>query len=120
MGKYRTKMIGLAVVVLALGSIGWMLLRGAGPVEPPAGAVAEIWVDGALYRTIVLAEAEDMTFSIEEDTGKPVSFELRQGAIRFVGVTCPDHICEHTGFVSSEGEIAVCMPNRTMVTVVHK
>lgn len=76
-------------------------------------AIAVISVDGEEYRRIDLANAADGTFSIARDTGKPVSFEVRGGKIRFVDVTCPDHVCEKAGWCESPGQRAVCLPNRT-------
>lgn len=46
-----------------------------------------------------------------------MSFEVKEGAIRFVDVDCPDHICEDEGFVSLEGQTAVCMPNRVALSI---
>lgn len=75
--------------------------------------VAVVSVDGQELRRFDLGRAEDGVYSIAEDTGKPVSFEVRAGAIRFVNVTCPDHVCEKAGWCDAPGERAVCMPNRT-------
>ncbi|RLL13186.1 NusG domain II-containing protein [Anaerotruncus massiliensis (ex Liu et al. 2021)] len=76
--------------------------------------VAVVSVDGtALYRIDLSRTARPYTFRIEEETGRPVSFEVADGRVRFVEVTCPDHICERTGWCGAPGERAVCMPNRT-------
>lgn len=79
-----------------------------------------ISVDGAEFRRISLAEADDGIFSIEPETGKPVSFEVKDHAIRFVEVTCPDHVCEKAGWCDAPGERAVCMPNRTTLICYRK
>lgn len=76
-------------------------------------AVAVISVDGEELRRIDLAHAENETFSIAKSSGKPVSFQVENGAIRFVQVDCPDHLCEKSGWCDAPGERAVCMPNRT-------
>lgn len=75
--------------------------------------VAVISVDSEEYLRIDLSKAEDELFSIEDATGKPVSFEVKDGKIRFVDVTCPDHLCEKSGWCYREGDRAVCLPNRT-------
>lgn len=98
--------LGLAAAVCILA--GFFLYR------PREGTpVAVISVDGAELRRIDLRQAEEGTFSIQAETGKPVSFEIREGRIRFVDVTCPDHVCEKAGWCGAPGERAVCMPNRT-------
>ena len=71
------------------------------------------------YRFYVdhLMEEKDRIFSLEEDYGVPVSFQIENHKIRFVQVTCPDHICENAGLLSMEGQSAVCMPNRTSLSI---
>lgn len=61
--------------------------------------VAVVSVDGTEFCRIDLSRtARPYTFRIEEETGRPVSFEVADGRVRFVEVTCPDHICERTGW----------------------
>ncbi len=55
--------------------------------------------------------------SLMEEYGVPVNFLLEEGSIRFIDVTCPDHLCELYGAISHEYDIAVCMPNLTAVTI---
>lgn len=88
---------------------GWKLYR------PRTGeeTIAVITVDGEEIERIPLAQAENKTFSIEEKTGKPVSFEIQNKAIRFIQVDCPDHLCEKSGWCKEPGQRAICMPNRT-------
>lgn len=102
--------------------LGWLAIAGMVAVcaiwayymyRPRSGeAVAVISVDGQEFRRIALADAGDGIFSIEQETGKPVSFEISGNAIRFVNVDCPDHVCEKAGWCASPGQRAVCMPNR--------
>lgn len=100
----------IIVVILALCAVGaYILYR---PRES-AQTVAVISVDGNELRRIYLDSAENETFSIEGQTGKHVSFEVLDGAIRFVDVRCPDGICEKAGWCDAPGERAVCLPNRT-------
>lgn len=104
----RIEWAALILVLVICIAAGFYLYR------PREGrAVAVISVDGNEIRRIELEKAENGIFSIEEESGKPVSFELQDGAIRFVNVTCPDHICEKAGWCDAPGERAVCMPNRT-------
>lgn len=107
----KRREILIVVLLLAVcAAAGFFLYR---PAAGGADTVAVISVDGAELRRIPLAEAADGVFSIEPETGKPVSFEVKARAIRFVNVTCPDHVCEKAGWCDAPGERAVCMPNRT-------
>lgn len=78
------------------------------------GRVAVISVNGETQREINLDAATDATFALD---GVPVSFEVKDHRIRFINVTCPDHLCENTGFISRAGESAICMPNKTAVVI---
>ena len=81
----------------------------------PNTAVAHISVNGREVKTIVLATAENGTFSLESLPG--VSFELQDHTIRFVDVNCPDKLCENVGYISRPGQTAICLPNRVTLKI---
>ncbi len=110
----KTNTIALAAVALVVAA-GFLLLWWQG--RSPSGAYVHIWVGGQPYRTIELANATPGVFSIEQDTGRPVSFEIKDNRIRFINVTCPDHLCEQVGFVHTEGQTAICMPNQVVLSI---
>lgn len=111
--------LGMAAVLVAAGA----LLRGRG-----GALVAEVRAgDGQGIGThrVALLElspgAEPVRLSMRElGVDVPVYFELADGRIRFVGVDCPDKLCEGFGWLDSAGESAVCMPNRVSVTVIER
>ncbi|HHW48394.1 MAG TPA: NusG domain II-containing protein [Clostridiaceae bacterium] len=37
--------------------------------------------------------------------------------IRFEESTCPDKVCVKTGWLTNEGDMAVCLPNQVMVKI---
>ena len=93
-----------------------------------AGALA-LWrahtgKPGAAARVTVAGRGEDMLLSLAADGfysvegGRlPVTLEVAGGRIRFIESRCPDHICEHAGWLSQEYDQAVCMPAGVSVTV---
>ena len=103
------------VVLLAAGS----LLLGLGSRLAGAGTVAEVWQGGKLVRILRIHELTT-----------PVEFELdglihntivaERGRIRFTEADCPDKVCVHTGWISTAGQIAACVPNRALVKIVGK
>lgn len=99
--------------VLALALAGFLLVR----FFAREGNTAVITLDGREIIRLDLTRETDRVFSLEEEYGVPVSFEIQGGQIRFVNVTCPDHICENEGYLSREGQRAVCMPNRVVLSV---
>jgi hypothetical protein len=74
---------------------------------------AEISVDG---RVDVVAElGEDGVYT---PTGRPaVQIAVRDGAAGFVRSDCPDKICIHSGFLSTPGQSAVCLPNKVVLRI---
>ena len=110
--KKRDLLILLAVFLLA--AAAWLFWRATASSEQN---LAVITLDGVEIRRIDLETEPDGVFSLQQEYGVPVSFEVKEGAIRFVDVDCPDHICEDEGFVSLEGQTAVCMPNRVALSI---
>ena len=103
-----------ALLLLAAGC--WLFYRFT--YRPPQEQnLAGIMIDGKEVMRLNLLEETDRIFSLEEDYGIPVSFQIEDHRIRFVQVTCPDHICENAGYLSMEGQSAVCMPNRTSLSI---
>lgn len=42
---------------------------------------------------------------------------VEPGRIRFEKSDCPDQICVNTGWLTKYGDIAVCMPNKALITI---
>ena len=99
----------IIIVTVLLVSIG---LWGVINFFPKATAdTAVIKYDGKVVKTVPLNI--DTEFSLKEDP--TVKFKVENGAISFIDATCPDKICEHTGFISKAGQSAVCLPKKTVL-----
>ena len=68
-------------------------------------------------RRVELATARDQEFSILDETGLPVTFQVKDHAIRFLSSNCPDKVCVNTGFLKNDLEVACCLPNQTTLFV---
>lgn len=111
--KFSIKKSDIVVIsLIALVALGLALFYFFG--ASGGGRVAVISVNGETLREVNLDTAADTTFALDS---VPVSFEVQNHRIRFVSVTCPDHLCENTGFISRAGESAICMPNKTAVVI---
>ncbi len=101
----------LAAALLAAGLLWWVLARGG------AGAVARVSVTAGAEagRSFALPLAEDALVRI--DAALPVTLEVAGGAVRFIHSQCPDHLCEGFGWISHEGEWALCAPAGVLVRV---
>lgn len=54
-----------------------------------------------------------------ESNGYVIHISVKNQAAAFVSSTCPDHICEHYGYLSKEGQIAVCLPAKASLRIVE-
>ena len=71
---------------------------------------AEIRSDYGIY---LVSLGEDRTFYIIPN----VIFEVADGQIAFVKSDCPDQICVRTGFISRGGQMAACLPNGLVLSI---
>lgn len=72
---------------------------------------------GGLGARLTFSNGTSYDISLEKDAvlhyddGKlPVTLHVQGGRIRFESSVCPDHLCEGFGWLSREGETAVCAP----------
>ena len=49
--------------------------------------------------------------------GIDADFEVKNGKIRMTEVSCPDKLCEKTGYIGSSGQSIICVPNKITVSV---
>lgn len=76
--------------------------------------VAEVTVDGVTVQEIPLKKSDEkQQYTLENG----VVLETENGTIRFSQSDCPDAVCVHTGALSRAGEIAACVPNKTVVVL---
>lgn len=101
---------GILLLALLLGAF-FLLKQGSD------ACVAALSIDGSLVETYDLKKERNRLIDLRETYAVPIILEIRDGAICFHESVCPDHICENYGFLSREGETAVCMPNRTVLTL---
>lgn len=107
--RYFKKSDIIIILLIISVAIGFLLWQRA---MPPA-ATATISIDSTVRRTIDLSTAKDEVFNI--DGYDNITFEIKDGAIRILESDCHDRICIRAGFISKEGQSAVCLPNRVVV-----
>ena len=112
----RWKISEILTAVLALVLVLVALWRFAVP-KAQQDLVAVVTVDGVKQVEIPLYEVKDVTRLSLEEYGIPANLEMDHNRIRFVDVQCPDHLCEKSGWLVENHQSAVCMPNKTVVSV---
>lgn len=117
---FRRRDIVIVLVLAALGAGLLFAMRGglfsssASPTGSSGGPVAEATIGEQQLMTISLAENRIVHI---DDAALPVQLEVRDGAIRFINSVCPDHDCEHFGWLRNEGDWAACLPAKVIVRI---
>ena len=109
------KDLKLIVIILIIGfsAIGIRWLADTVSGHSPANIYAQIT---SRYGTQTVSLSKDMTFSMPRVPG--VVFEIASGQIAFAKSDCPDQICVHVGFQGRIGQMAACLPNGLILTIV--
>lgn len=106
-------LLAVLLVVAAAISLGaWLLSR----TEPGGAAVAVVYRDGQVVRTIDLAAVDGaQTFAVDGDFHNEITVE--PGRIRISESDCPGGDCVRSGWISAAGRSLVCLPNRVEIRV---
>ena len=107
------------LLLVLLAAAGFLLFLLPGHGQPMHTAVAQLHIGGKIVLQIPLERTREEQIDLRE-WGVPGTLEVQNGRIRFVEVTCPDHICEKTGYIEKDGQTAVCMPNRTAIIIIEE
>ena len=78
--------------------------------------VAEISVDGVTVQTVDLSTVTDR-IEITPNDEYNILIVAENGTIRFEHSDCEDKLCVSSGTLSESGDIAVCLPAKTVITV---
>ena len=110
--KLWANVLFAAVVLAAAGLL--FFLRSSRPGS--AKLEAELTY-GDANTVLPISLAKDAAYDV--DTGYlTVHIQVQDGAARFVDSPCPDHICEHYGWLRKEDQSATCLPARAVLTIV--
>ena len=110
--KLWANVLFAAVVLAAAGLL--FFLRSSRPGS--AKLEAELTY-GDANTVLPISLAKDAVYDV--DTGYlTVHIQVQDGAARFVDSPCPDHICEHYGWIREEDQSATCLPARAVLTIV--
>ncbi|GAA0376123.1 NusG domain II-containing protein [Paenibacillus motobuensis] len=108
----------LIVILLVLGS-AWLLFRQALESRQsydPAKLVAEINVNGELYKSVPLDSGEQ-NIDIRTEYGHNI-LKVYDHGIQMIYADCPKKISMQMGFISQPNETIICVPNRVYVEIV--
>ena len=107
------KKADLIVIALIIAAAGIFMFLGSRNTSNP---VAEISVDGKIIQTIDLDSVKEKT-EIKPDGDYNILIVAENGRIRFEHSDCEDKLCVASGNLEKSGDIAVCLPAKTVITV---
>jgi len=76
------------------------------------GSWAVVAVEGQEIQRIRLSED-----GIYELNGGTNTLEIKDGRAHMIKADCPDKLCTYQGFIDSDGQAIICLPNRLTVVV---
>lgn len=107
------KKADLIVIALILAAAGLFIYLAGRDTSKP---VAEISVDGEIIQTVDLFSVNERT-EIRPDGDYNIIIVAENGKIRFEHSDCEDKLCVASGNLEKSGDIAVCLPAKTVITV---
>ncbi len=110
--KFRIKKIDVIASLILL--FGFLLLLFLFRYKPP-GEVAYVEFKGEEIMQLSL-EGEQQEIPLPHNENIILSYG--SDGICFVASSCPDKVCIHAGCLSKAGEVAACLPNETVVSVI--
>ncbi|MDQ0089299.1 hypothetical protein J2T12_002711 [Paenibacillus anaericanus] len=107
-------LIGLIVIVaLAFLVPRWFESSEKNHNETPK--VANITVDGKLFKTVELTK-EEQIIDVKTEFGYNI-LKVHDYGIEMIEADCPDEVCLSFGFVERNGGTIVCLPHRVLVEI---
>ncbi len=79
------------------------------------GSKVIVSVDGSVTASYPLSE--DLTTTIEGYNGGTNTLVIKDGKAFLTDTSCPDHLCEKMGRISSVGQSVICLPNRVVIEI---
>lgn len=79
-------------------------------------AVATVTVDGVAVKTVKLFSLKER-IEITPEGNYNVKIIAENGEIWFEHSDCPDKLCVNSGKLKKGGDVAVCLPAKTVITV---
>ena len=102
----------IIILAVALAALAFILWQRSG--ETPL--TAEISVNGETVMSVDLSKVSDRV-EIRPEGADDVLIVAENGRIRFEFSDCPDKLCVKQGELYRKGDTAVCLPEKTVITV---
>jgi len=83
------------------------------------GPAASVRISASGQADITLPLTVDRRYTVHGPLGDSI-IEIRGGRVRFASSPCRGQQCVHSGWLARAGELAACLPNGIMVSVLGR
>jgi hypothetical protein len=111
MNKYDIILISIVLVVMLL------LIGVPSLINSNNASKALVYYDNKLIKTIDLSIQDKKEYTVKGYNGD-IIIETQQNRIRVKKETSPLHLCSKQGWVSSNLEPIVCLPNKIVIKII--
>lgn len=109
--KLITKKDSVILALIVLLSVLCLAIFGLSKQD---GETAVVSVNGQTVKEINLREIKDeQLFTLENG----VVIKAQNGTVCFFESNCKDKICINSGLLSKKGDVAACVPNKTVISI---
>ena len=115
MNRYRLTRADWIAVILAVALLPGLYIRYWGN-QGPAESVR---ITSSGQQDITVPLTSNRHFSVHGPLGDSI-IEIRDGRVRFISSPCRGKQCVHSGWLSHAGELAACLPNGIMVSILGR
>ncbi|NLL63427.1 MAG: NusG domain II-containing protein [Ruminococcaceae bacterium] len=110
------KRADIILLVILLFICGVLLIPKYFSNEP---LVAVIYKDGSQIETIDLSSVTE-EYEIDLECNPQAKLTVKKNSIAYTYAECHDKLCVNTGVLSRPGDIAACLPSKTLVVIEGK
>ena len=109
--KWLSKPDFIIILIVAIVAVVALLWQNTASAD---GAVAEVTIDG---ETVLELPLSDVTEPQEITLKNGIRLKAEQHTICFLQSDCPDGLCVKVGALEKPGDVAECLPNKTVVSI---
>lgn len=109
--KWLSKPDFIIILIVAVVAVAALLWQNTASAD---GAVAEVTIDG---ETVLELSLSDVTEPQELTLKNGIRLKAEQHTICFLQSDCPDGLCVKVGALEKPGDVAACLPNKTVVSI---
>ncbi|MEL7565566.1 MAG: NusG domain II-containing protein [Dehalobacterium sp.] len=113
MKKHDMILAGVIILIVLTGFAGLQFYQSQNKKEPRFAVITQ---NNMLVERIDLNAVEEPR-EITLPGPYHEIIQVEKGRIRFKKTDCPDQICVRTGWLQNPGEIAVCLPNKAIISI---